>query len=246
MIYICTDIHGLYDRYEKLLEKLNLQDQDVLYVLGDMIDRGPDGIKILQDMMKRKNIVPFLGNHEHMMLMYLFWHDRKSWLFPVNGGDVTLAEFLKLSETEQAEIISYLSSSYVIKHLNIKGHRYVLSHIGIRPDEEDLIADFTNPETDVYDLQKIVWGEKPYHLSAIRDYPEHLCPTDFMTGHIITARWQLFEGEDEAIVSVFPNGCRYFDLDCGCAMGDGMGRLACLAISEETGEPDTENIIYVK
>ena len=28
--------------------------RDTLYVLGDVIDRGPDGIKILQDMMLRR------------------------------------------------------------------------------------------------------------------------------------------------------------------------------------------------
>lgn len=64
MIYVCSDIHGHYGLYLALLERLSLKPSDTLYILGDVIDRGPDGIKILQDMMKRPNVVPILGNHE--------------------------------------------------------------------------------------------------------------------------------------------------------------------------------------
>ena len=66
MHYVISDIHGCYDKYLAMLEKLNFGDDDMLYFLGDAVDRGPDGIKILLDMMGRKNVVPFLGNHEDM------------------------------------------------------------------------------------------------------------------------------------------------------------------------------------
>lgn len=64
MIYVCSDIHGHYDAYAALLTHIDLQSDDTLYILGDVIDRGLDGVKILQDMMARPNIVPILGNHE--------------------------------------------------------------------------------------------------------------------------------------------------------------------------------------
>ena len=47
-----------------MLSQLSLRPDDTLYILGDVIDRGPDGVKILQDMMARPNVVPILGNHE--------------------------------------------------------------------------------------------------------------------------------------------------------------------------------------
>ena len=47
-----------------MLEKIGFNDGDTLYFLGDAVDRGPDGVKILLDMMARKNVVPLLGNHE--------------------------------------------------------------------------------------------------------------------------------------------------------------------------------------
>lgn len=35
-----------------------------------MIDRGPDGIAILRDVMTREHVVMLLGNHEYMMKQY--------------------------------------------------------------------------------------------------------------------------------------------------------------------------------
>ena len=49
MIYVCSDIHGHYSCYAALLECIGLRPDDTLYILGDVIDRGPDGVKILQD-----------------------------------------------------------------------------------------------------------------------------------------------------------------------------------------------------
>ena len=51
MKYVISDIHGHFDKYKEMLEKINFTDGDTLYILGDVVDRGPDGIKILQDMM---------------------------------------------------------------------------------------------------------------------------------------------------------------------------------------------------
>lgn len=39
-----------------------MKEQDMLYILGDIVVRGPDGIKLLLDMMYRKNIVALRRN----------------------------------------------------------------------------------------------------------------------------------------------------------------------------------------
>lgn len=49
--YTVSDIHGQYALFQKLLESIHFSDDDFLYILGDAIDRGPDGIKILQAIM---------------------------------------------------------------------------------------------------------------------------------------------------------------------------------------------------
>ena len=68
MIYAVSDLHGCYDRYRQLLDKLDLEEQDTLYVLGDALDRGPEGFQILSDMASRPQVVGLLGNHEAMAL----------------------------------------------------------------------------------------------------------------------------------------------------------------------------------
>lgn len=64
--YVISDIHGNYKKYKRLLEMIDFKDKDTLYVLGDVIDRGPEGIKVLKDMMSQPNVIPILGNHEFM------------------------------------------------------------------------------------------------------------------------------------------------------------------------------------
>lgn len=39
-IYVTSDIHGEYDLFVRLLDIIKLQDQDTLYVPGDVVDRG--------------------------------------------------------------------------------------------------------------------------------------------------------------------------------------------------------------
>lgn len=38
--YVMSDIHGLWDKFEKMMNLLNLKDNDKVYFLGDVIDRG--------------------------------------------------------------------------------------------------------------------------------------------------------------------------------------------------------------
>ena len=40
MIYVMSDIHGMYEKYEKMLKQIDLSEKDTLYVLGDIVDRG--------------------------------------------------------------------------------------------------------------------------------------------------------------------------------------------------------------
>lgn len=47
-------------------KKINFSDSDMLYILGDVVDRGPYPIKVLLDLMDRPNVVCIAGNHEVM------------------------------------------------------------------------------------------------------------------------------------------------------------------------------------
>ena len=62
MIYVMSDIHGMYDKYIEMMDLIDLKETDTLYILGDIIDRGVNSMKILQDMMKRSNVFGILMN----------------------------------------------------------------------------------------------------------------------------------------------------------------------------------------
>ena len=98
MLYVVSDIHGHYDKYLELLQKIEFSADDTLYVLGDVIDRGPDGCRILQDMMGRSNMVPILGNHEFTAAVCL------PWLME----EVTDLSLASLSETQIAALREWI------------------------------------------------------------------------------------------------------------------------------------------
>ena len=106
-------------RFRSVMEQIQLQPEDTLYVLGDVIDRFPDGIEILQELMAMPNVKMLLGNHEYMMLMAIdpdyidpglhteqyrdalfLWYD--------NNGRVTKNKFDKLDPQAQKGIFDYL------------------------------------------------------------------------------------------------------------------------------------------
>lgn len=73
MIYAVSDLHGYpLEGLLSLLSKAGFCDDDFLFVLGDVIDRGEDGIKILEYLLDKPNIQFILGNHEAMMLACSF------------------------------------------------------------------------------------------------------------------------------------------------------------------------------
>ena len=106
MIYVMSDIHGMKDKFYLIMEKIKLKPDDKLYVLGDVIDRGKDGIEILLDLMERDNATVLLGNHELMMLNAIkptaTMVDIKLWYR--NYGNVTYDAFINLPIEKQKEI----------------------------------------------------------------------------------------------------------------------------------------------
>jgi serine/threonine protein phosphatase 1 len=65
------DIHGCLRALDRLLEMIRPQSDDVVILLGDYVDRGPDSrgvIDRLLDLGERCRIVPLRGNHDQMML----------------------------------------------------------------------------------------------------------------------------------------------------------------------------------
>lgn len=68
MTYIVSDIHGEYDLFIKLLEKINFSNSDTIIICGDVVDKGIDSVKLLQYVLSKPNIKMIIGNHEYDFL----------------------------------------------------------------------------------------------------------------------------------------------------------------------------------
>lgn len=63
---VVGDIHGKYEELQRLLEYVNYDPaSDVVYSVGDMIDRGPDSVKVI-DFFQQEGRYAVRGNHEEM------------------------------------------------------------------------------------------------------------------------------------------------------------------------------------
>lgn len=232
MIYVCSDIHGDYGKYHGLLEKISFQAQDTLYVLGDVIDRGPDGIKILQDMMVRPNVVPLLGNHELMASACLGWlldditEESLAALEPAqlcslqgwinNGGEPTFLAVCGLSREEREEILEYIKEMELYAQVEAGGRAFLLVHAGL--DHFSLKKDLQD-----YNLEDFLFCRPGLNKQY---YPDQY----LVHGHTPTRLlWQqLGEPTTDTIV----RWGTQIAIDCGCGFGGCLGCL-CLDTMEE-------------
>ncbi|MEO1656044.1 MAG: metallophosphoesterase family protein [Bacteroidota bacterium] len=70
--WVIPDIHGCVKTFKALIEKINLCQDDQLFLLGDYINRGPDNPGVLNyifDLIDAGfQVYPLRGNHEQMAL----------------------------------------------------------------------------------------------------------------------------------------------------------------------------------
>lgn len=233
MIYAISDIHGCWDKYRDLLDKIRFSPEDTLYVLGDVIDRGPDGFRIMLDMARRPNVTALLGNHEAMAIdalarilytlrrtgeVRLAGEDAEAvelWFY--NGGGPSLDGFLRLSGEQRGVIWEYMEKMPLYRELTVGNRRFVLVHGGLenfspsRPLEDyapdEILWCRPDPDTVYYPDKYVIFGHTPVQLLGRRSVP----------------------------AEIYRNG-KWIDIDCGCVFSD--GRLGCLCL-------DTMDEIYV-
>ena len=102
MLYVMSDIHGHLQRFESIMEQIKLDEGDHLFVLGDVIDRHPDGIQILLTLLRMPNVTVLLGEHELMLCraVYKPATDAAKNLWFKNGGRPTYEAWKKLTLLE--------------------------------------------------------------------------------------------------------------------------------------------------
>jgi len=175
MIYVMSDIHGCYDEFMELLQKINFSPADTLHVLGDVIDRGAESIKCLKYIMGASNIHLLMGNHEQMMLDALTSEfDRDGSLMALwlgNGGTEVLSPFRKLPKDEQFAILDYIGSLPYMAQVKIGEQNYVLVHAGLNVVDVPTIGDIKLTSAVILPMQHyddLVWiREKFFRKKAL-------------------------------------------------------------------------------
>lgn len=238
MNYVISDIHGYYGKFIEILNLIKLKETDTLYVLGDIVDRGPNPIKTLLKLMEMPNAVCIVGNHELMALDGLRFLNTQITAESVNaidtevlgnlidwqcnGGETTIEEFKQLDPEMRQEILDFMMEFSMYEELTVNGQQYLLVHAGL--------GDYS-PEKSIedYSLKNLVWDRADYNTQYFED-------TIVITGHTPT---QYIEGNPNP-GRIYKN-LNHIAIDCGCAMPDGRLAAICLETGEEFYSSETKN-----
>lgn len=223
-VYAVSDLHGCYDVFIKGIEKISPGNDDFLYVLGDAIDRGKDGIKILQYVMSHENMDLIIGNHEFMMLNSVSLNgepkcngmDKNLWLYS-NGGLTTFEQYMRLTDNERLSLLEWLGERYVIRIMELGNRRFCLTHSFYNASCENK----RHSELQYKDVWSITWSSiwRDDSLTHAVDIYSRYDYT-FITGHVPVQRIRRYQEptEDWNSLQSFRHG-NLINIDGGCALG---------------------------
>ena len=220
MIYAVSDLHGSFEKFKKLLKEIRFNDNDVMYVVGDIVDYGEESMELLCDLSMRYNVIPIVGDHDYRALRLLRELDKMlggsapdpevigemtAWI--QDGGQKTMEGFKALDEDMREGVLEYLEDMSLYEEVEVKGKKYLLVHAGIAdfaPDtdlEDYMPEDFINEQLDLtrplIDGVTLVVGHSPtYSIEGAQ-------------------KGKIYYGEGSVVI------------DCGAAFGE---PLACLCL----------------
>lgn len=215
MVYVISNIHGNYTKFKEMLDKISFSDNDIMYVLGDIVDYGDETMEVVCDLSVRMNVYPIMGEHDAAAYKMLSGFDEmlKSGKTPdaafiaemqawsQDGGDKTLASFRALDDDMKEGVLDYLADMEPYEVAEAGDARYLLVHAGIANFEKGKDLNDYEPEdfyTEPLDMDK-----------------EYFSRTNVIVGHTPTDSGKITrKGKNIAI-------------DCGVANG---GALACLCL----------------
>lgn len=207
--YVMSDIHGEGSRFYAMLDRIGFTSSDTLYILGDVIDRGADGVALLRQILTSSNMTMLLGNHEQMMLEYY-------------KPDASFVEILRWNRNGNVATVKALD------HLREKQRLELLTEVALLPDYLDvqvngrwfhLVHGF--PSDTRYGR---VWTRPDYYAA------NPLKDTTLIVGHTPVVVYSTQEPVRDHFRILHAPG--FIDIDCGCGHSSEQRRLACLRLED--------------
>lgn len=224
-----SDIHGCYREYQKALEKIAFSDTDLLYIIGDIVDRGPDVVSVLEDVMGRKNVRLLAGNHEYMGLRVLgkicqvgglaaalgAMRDDElrgcfNWMY--DGGSRTLEQLERGGDGLLRRAAAFLAELPLYEEVSAGGRDFLLVHAGLEPFRPGKPLEDYSPAELLFHRADY---SRPYFSDRLT-----------ITGHTPT----FFSDRGRGGYILHRNN--HIAIDCGCVYGYRLG-VYCLETGEE-------------
>jgi serine/threonine protein phosphatase 1 len=164
---IIGDVHGSFEALLRLLDKVAPDNQDEVYFLGDLIDRGQQSLQVV-DFIIKNNYQCLLGNHEYMLLKALGEKEVSEQWFQgwiESGGAATLISYNNNIPTKHIDWFKSLPNYLDLGDI-------WLVHAGVHPE---------------YSLQKqtseqFCWIRNEFHTMNQPYFKDKL----IITGHTLT------------------------------------------------------------
>lgn len=209
--YVMSDIHGQYDAFIKMMEAIDFTDEDELYIIGDVIDRGPKSMECIKWIMEKDNVLTLLGNHE-LILYDTYIHDAQA----VYHSLTELRE--TLSVAKQKAVIKWIEDMPECKFIKVNGKQFYLNHTqAVSPDYfKEELTDRMFPEYSKYEN---------YNNLTIKDI---IC----IHGHIPTMEMRKWHGQPKDSTIWKNKSGTIIDIDCGAGYPKEGGQLGCLRLND--------------
>lgn len=237
-IYVLSDVHGHKAALDEALGLASPGDSDAIYVLGDMVDRGPEPLGVIQLVRSLPNTHVLMGNHERMLVDILReTGDMDSFTWALNGGVATALGLDALDKDELAELVDWVEALPLFDVVDTATRRYILVHAGI--DALEARAFLATAGIDVFDGRGAAEASREDLLNMLAHQdPETLlwtreefwgCPTGLVgadgTGPVVVA------GHTPSIVLA-----RYAELKQDvCVDAEGRGCVVPVGACDDTG-----------
>ena len=156
--YVIGDVHGCFDQFIRLVKKIDYDSKkDQIILTGDLVNRGPKSLDVLNYCMADKNITTVLGNHD----LYLLY------LISINQGKGKLKKIVEAENNKQ--IFEWLiTRPLLIQAFNQStNNKFIITHAGI-PEiwslekAQDLADEVSQALTNHPSrVLKAMWGDDP-------------------------------------------------------------------------------------